>query len=81
MSVSAAPVTMLEMPAQYAAVSHMRQGRDVDTSTQPERSRVRRRRAASRIASISAWAVGSVAVTTRLGASPTISLPRSTTAP
>ena len=72
---------MREMPAQPAAASHMRQAREVDTSTQPDRSRVRSRRAASRIASISACAVGSVAVTTRLGAAPTITSPRSTTAP
>ena len=50
-----------------AAPSHMRQGCEVDISTLPDRSRVRNRRDASRVVSISACAVGSVAVTTQLG--------------
>ena len=60
-STRASPYTMRAMPARPAASSHMRQAREVDTSTQPDRSRVRSRRAASRIASISACAVGSAA--------------------
>ena len=42
-SVSASLVTTREMPAQCAAVSHLGQDHVVDTSTQPERSRVRGR--------------------------------------
>lgn len=61
--------------------SHMRRARDADTRTQPDRSRVRSRRAAPRIASISACAVGLTLVTTRLGAALTTTSPRSTTAP
>lgn len=68
-SVSASPVTTREMPAQCAAVSHIGQGRVVDTSTQPERSRVHGRRTASLMAS-SVCAAGSLEETTRPAASP-----------
>lgn len=75
------PWYRLSIPAQYAAASHMGQGRDEEYITHPVRLRFAKRLAASRIASISAWAVGSPLMTTRLGACATTSSPRTIIAP